>query len=373
MIQALRDLFPVLVLLYLVDAFVRAGAWSLLFVSRPGRGFGLAGPGLRLGALLPSDAAFVVSRPPLLPGRDGVFWMEGQGEAGPAWYDPAAWSHMEWDGAGLVEAEGDELRLGRRRAELSSAAEAASWAGLVERLRGLAPGERETALAAHRAWRLHLAEARERWSAFRRDTRLLPILGTVLFLLLYLLLPAALYLGEDDAGLPRRLAVPVLVLAGLVWIALAAAAVRTGRALRRRGHLGSWITLVPVVLSPPAATRALSSLGRDLFQGLDPLAVAAVLLPRPALLRLARAELHGAATAIARGEDLDWRGYWRDRRERLLVILDQAGVPRAEALAAPPRRDPGAQGYCPVCDVELGGGQQVCGDCGLPLLAAGQG
>lgn len=372
MIQALRDLFPVLVLLYLVDAFVRAGAWTLLFVSRPGRGFGLAGPGLRLGALLPSDLAFVVSRPPLLPGRDGVFWMEGQGEAGPAWYDPAAWGRVDWDGAGLVHAEGDELRIGGSRAELSSAAEAGSWAGLMERLRSLAPAEREVALAAHRAWRLHLAEARERWSSFRRDTRFLPVLGTLLFLILYVLLPATLYLG-GDAGLPRRLAVPVLVLAGLVWIVLAVAAVRTGRALRRRGRLGSWIPLIPVLLSPPAATRALSSLGRDLFQGLDPLTVAAVLLPRPALLRLARAELHGTAAAITRGEDLDWRRHWLDRRERLLSLLDQSGVPRAEALAAPPRRDPGAQGYCPLCDVELGGAHEVCGDCGLPLLAAGPG
>lgn len=282
----LRELWPVLAVLYLVDGVAWVRARHVLFAGRLARGFTVKEPGLRLAGLLPGETSFSALRPPDLQ-------------------DPESWTP-----SGLSF---DVVALGERRA------------------------------------------------LWQRETRWLRPASLAFFFLVFAAMPAVLYLVPP----PSPWLAPLLAVTGVVYgtvLGLATLAARAGAALRRRGISPPSGFLVSMIFSPPAAARAASSLARDLFQDFDPLAVAAVLLPRDELLRRVRAELHGAACAP---EDL--QGFWIARSAALRGMLDVLKIPR-EALAPPPKRDPEAESWCPVCDVEYRAGFAVCDDCSLPLV-----
>ena len=199
--------------------------------------------------------------------------------------------------------------------------------------------------------------ARARLKAFREETQLLQVLSWGLFVLTLLLLPAVLYLHPRPELLLGPLLLGILALyAGVIG----AAALVVSR-LRRKGVLKK-AALSTLLLSPISAARAVPALGRHLFEGFDPLAVAAVLLPRDRFLERARAELHGAAFAAERGDE-SWQRHWRERKKTLLRLLEQEGV----ALPLPVRKDPEAQSWCPFCGGEFKAVEGSCEDCGLPL------
>jgi len=146
-----------------------------------------------------------------------------------------------------------------------------------------------------------------------------------------------------------------------------AAVAHAGRSLRKEGVLRRAPSLLPLVFSPVAATRAIATLAKDLFVGFDPLLLSALLLRKESFLKRARAELHGSAFAAGRGGD-GWRRHWEERRKSVLRLLGRFEVGEAEALAPPPRLDPAAPAWCPVCRTESRLAEGSCDDCGLPLV-----
>lgn len=199
--------------------------------------------------------------------------------------------------------------------------------------------------------------ARARLKAFRQETQLLQVLSWGLFVLALLLLPAVLYLHPR----PERLLEPLLLGILALYAGVIGAAAFVVFRLRREGVLKK-ATLSALLLSPIAAARAVPALGRHLFEGFDPLAVAAVLLPRERFVERVRAELHGATFAAERGDE-SWRRHWRERKQMLLRLLEKEGV----ALPPPVRNDPEARSWCPFCGGEFKAAEGSCEDCGLPL------
>lgn len=199
--------------------------------------------------------------------------------------------------------------------------------------------------------------ARARLKAFREETQLLQVLSWGLFVLALLLLPAVLYLHPR----PERLLGPLLLGILALYAGMLGAAAFVVSRLRREGVLKK-AALSTLLLSPISAARAVPALGRHLFEGFDPLAVAAVLLPRDRFLERVRAELHGASFAAEWGDE-DWKRHWRERKKALLRLLEKQGI----ELPLPVRKDPEAQSWCPFCGGEFKAAEGSCEDCGLPL------
>jgi len=189
-------------------------------------------------------------------------------------------------------------------------------------------------------------------------------LGWALFCAIFLALPPLIYFGMPPASLIGTLLTGVAAL----WAGTAAASAWVARRLRREGLIGGDGALLAVCLSLPSAVRASLHLGHDLLHGCDFLAAAAVLLPRPAVLPLLRAELHGAACAASGSDSAAWRRCWEERRGQLDVLLRHLEVTAEEVMAPPPRHTPTAAGYCPFCDSDFQPGTALCARCGTPLL-----
>ena len=349
LLAVFRDIFPFLAVLYALDGLAWVGALDLLFVRRLWGWSAAGGRGVRLAGVLPLDLAFSAAGPVAIPTGEGILVPEPT-VRGADIYDPERWTFLSWD-AIRPEVEESTLRLGGpHRVRFPSRSHAESFRDLL----GLAPEERAKRL-------LDLDAAQARLDAFREETQLLRVLTWGLFVLTFLLLPAVLYLHPR----PELLLGPLL--AGILglYLAVVGAAAFVGSRLRRDGLLRRSAPLSALLLSPVSATRAVPALGRHLFAGFDPLAVAALLLPRDGFLSRIRAELHGAAFASERGGE-GWRRHWSERRRSLLLLLEEMGIGE---IPGPERRDSEAQSWCPFCGTEYRSAEGTCEDCGLPLSA----
>jgi hypothetical protein len=368
LLDVLRELFPVLAILYLLEGVAWVGARSFLFVRWPWGWRVAEGRGIRPAGFLPFDFAVSAAGPVVVATADALLLPDPEARGG-GLYDPERWVRLGYDRATAGIEEGT-VRLGDlhrgHKVRFPSRAHAEDFVELLAEIRPLSPDARGKRLAKRRARAFDLPAAEQRLDSLRDRTELLRILGWGLFVFLLLLLPAVLYLHPR----PDLLLVPLLLGILLLYGAVLAATAHAGRALHRQGALRRPASLLPLVFSPVAATRAVATLARDLFPGFDPLLLAALLLKKGSFLERARAELHGAAHAAGRGDE-GWKRHWEERRKAVLRLLERFEISEAQALAPPARRDPAAEAWCPVCGTEYrsaGGAGETCDDCGLPLV-----
>ncbi|MES1244144.1 MAG: hypothetical protein ABUT39_21245 [Acidobacteriota bacterium] len=369
LLDVFRELFPVLAILYLLEGVAWVGARNLLFVRWPWGWRVAEGRGFRPAGFLPFDFAVSAAGPVVLATADALLLPEPEARGG-SLYDPERWVRVGYDQAS-VEIEEGTVRLGDpqrpHKIRFPSRPHAEEFTELLAEIRRLAPEARGRRLAKHRARAFDFSLAEKRLDALRERTELVRILGWGLFVFLLLLLPAVLYLHPR----PDLLLLPQLLGILLLYGAVLAAMAHAGRGLHRDGALRRRPSILPVVFSPVAATRAVAVLARDLFPGFDPLLLAALLLRKETFLERARAELHGAGFAAARGDE-GWKRHWAERRKAVLRLLDRFEISEADALAPPVRQDPAAEAWCPVCGTEYRAKDEsasgACDDCGVPLL-----
>jgi len=138
-----------------------------------------------------------------------------------------------------------------------------------------------------------------------------------------------------------------------VHVVLTALVVRTcvkaARHLPMLGYEAKIETLLSMALYPPAAARFLETLTAKALGDVDPLAVAAVLLDREELARMARERLLDP--------DLD-----PARRDEIETLLEQEEVPM-ETVLAPPSRQSDSDRFCPRCRAQYRAGVERCADC----------
>jgi hypothetical protein len=367
MVPLLRELLPLLAALYLVDCLTVVRRGARLFSSCFGRDPRLRGSGLVLAGVLPLDQAFAVSRRGLVATGERLY-LPPREAPGAAPYREQAWTPLEWDAARGLAVAGREIRfVNGQRLRLATAAEARDVAAMAVELLALPPGERAAAAAARSTRALDPEALIARRAAFEAAADPVTALGWALFCAMFLALPPLIYFGMP----PPSLIGPLLAAVAGLWAGTAAASAWVTRRLRRDGRIGGIGcdgALLAICLSLPSAVRASLHLGHDLLHGCDFLAAAAVLLPRPAVLPLLRAELHGAACAASGGDSAGWRRFWEERRGQLDVLLRHLEVSAEEVMAPPPRRAPAAAGYCPLCDSDYPPGHPLCTGCGTPLL-----
>ncbi len=364
MVPLLRELLPVLAALYLVDCLTVVRRGTRLFSSCFGLDLRLRGRGLAFAGVLPLDQVFAASRRGLVATGERLYLPRRQAR-GAAPYREHAWTPLAWEEVRGLAAAGREIRFADgRRLRLATAAEARDVAAMAVELLALPPGERAAAAAERSARALDPAALISRRAAFEAAVDPVTALGWALFCALFLALPPLIYFGMPPASLIG----PLLAAVAVLWAGIAAASAWVARRLRREGLIGGEGALLAICLSLPSAVRASLHLGHDLLHGCDFLAAAAVLLPRPAVLPLLRAELHGAACAASGGDSAAWRRFWEERRAQLDVLLSHLELSAEEVMAPPPRRTPGAAGYCPFCDSDYPPGTALCAECGTPLL-----
>jgi hypothetical protein len=210
--------------------------------------------------------------------------------------------------------------------------------------------------------------ARERLDEFRRDTRWPRRLANAIFLWLFIVGPVSIQLlGLGITWLPL-LAGAILLLGFSVW-----RFVRAHRRLYPREGGARFRQTLSMALSPPAAARAPDLLLIDLFAGLHPMAVAAVVLSPREFTAYAGEMLRAIKHPLA--EDLSEESQdiarWHERE--LLVAAEElaskCGVDIREAYAVPEAQSDSVVAWCPRCRMQYVNDAQTCADCpGVALV-----
>jgi hypothetical protein len=344
-VDAIGEILPVLVALYVIDGVMLVRAGQVLFVSGGGGRFEARGPGLRLPGLLPVAEAVVGASLPLRACADGVFVPGGRRRE----------RLFPFESMGAVSAAGGTVRLASGvELPVRPPGLAPEVARVLERLRTTPRARR---LARLRRELRRRSDPRALSSLRARESRMLePLrwLSGLTFLALFALLPMSLTPVLPRRPSPLAALLVVLVLYGATLGASARLLLDCG--VRGKRLLGS---LLPLLLFPPAAAHAPSIVVRDLFLGFEPTALARELLPPRALDRFERVSdsvsSPGAAPAA-----------WD------LAALVRGLVTRARARGAPlpppPRTDASAHAFCPRCLAEYRAGFGRCSDCDVALV-----
>lgn len=345
---ALRELWPVLAGLTVIEGVTWVAQPGGLGQGLLGSGVRRRGPGLRWAALGPLDRAYS------WPLEGAVFGPER--------------AHVRTT---LGSAEAGRFRADHHTALPYSEPvaeeppfDSAAVASAVRELAHLDPPARRRALATAAGARLDETTLPRRKEALGQPWGMLRTSAATAFTGL-LVAPFLLY----KPGLPVTIVWPLLAGFLALHLATAAAGELTLRGLSRQGlpvprgaRLGLWCY-------PPANLRAVTTLSKELAHGLDPLAVLAA-EGAPGELEAALAtELHGIEQALSdlAGDD-DWRAAWTVRREALEAFLARHGLDRVRLLAPPERADPQASHYCPFCAGEFLPGPTECPACRATLV-----
>ena len=194
------------------------------------------------------------------------------------------------------------------------------------------------------------AEGLDPESVRRRLEGVRAVLGAATWLP-WLLAGHTLFLGPLAAYLLGWGQVVVFWIGGHLLLTLLAATA-TVRAARREPTLASAGLLelvVPIVIYPPATLRFVEKLVANALSGVDPLAVASVLLDREPFAEMARSRMRRSRSSGNAGS--------------IEAAAPQLGL-KAEDLVDAPSREAGSIAYCPQCHAQYRAGLERCSDCG---------
>lgn len=234
-------------------------------------------------------------------------------------------------------------------ARLHSEYRATQLANFLDQLQNTPLHKRSAFVEAELVRAFTLAEVNARLDHFSERTNLLADACFSLFLFVFLVAPVAIYVF----GL-RRLWVGLLVGLVLYSIVILWAFRRARCELHPQKREGDFQHLVTIAVSPFAAIRALDLLAVDLFEGLDPVAVACVVLPKENFLTFVGLELR-RVKFLMKDPILE---------QFLGNFLSTQNIEAQTLLAPPIPKDVQARTYCPACLTQYVLEHGACADCG---------
>ncbi len=354
------EVFPYLAFFFLLDGLSWVRGHQVLF-ARPWNSRVIRrGPGLHFFGLLPTAELVVLGGPPVFIDRSGLHWLRSSRGRN----EPGTWASVPHESIRAVTVNGTTLVVDadrRHEVACASPARARHSRRSLETVRAAAPNTRDRLLedlTREATDTLALRALRDQL----RAARWLRGLGVLLFVLLFLAVPACLY--APDQMLARGL-VWVGPLVILVHVSLVALAFRV---LRRDGldNRTAIEILAPVLLFPPGAVRALSVVSRDRYARFSAATGAVAWLSGPPLLRLARRE-HFRLTRELQQAAGQESNHLRSEIDHWTRALAKVGIDILR-IPGPTARDTTAAAYCPLCYAEYRPSFEICSDCGAGLL-----
>lgn len=358
------ELFPYLILLYLIDGVALIHVGQRFFLSHWGRHF------------YPIDWATVIFNPfplgqsittydlGLIPTALGVYtFTPGNAQAGEH-YQATDFRFMAYTAIDTVALDGTKIQVNQITVcTAASPSQAQRLATLLKTVKSAPLEQRTTAIQQYLRETQDLAALQQRHADAEAAISLLRPWCLLFFVTLFALLPLALY-GTRwvTLFLPN-----VLLLLGLTYGICLLLTFYLHRQLHQTTWVATLLEQVGLIFSPVSAIRASDHLTRTLYSDYEAITVAALLLPAPTFAQQLRHELHNARRAKALQEQVDWQEFWTLRQGMLTRLGEQRGLTSAAIFAVPDRQDASAAAYCPVCHGEFRAGFAFCRDCETAL------
>ena len=323
--------------------------------------------GFHFGGWSPSHATVLAEPLPISLSADGVVAFVA---AAPMCRDRPYQSGQAFDWAALTAAAADERTVranGQMIATVSSSARASFIAEQLRQISAATPDDRTSRIETWRANLFDSSMVEDRIEQWRRHTRWVRR-GAWLLLLWIFGIGGLMYFDALPVAVDATLVYQYLALGCLLWWITAAAVFVAHKRLYPDRRLARFKTVVLNLVSPAVPLRAANMLGRDLFDLIDPLTVASVLLPRDAYEQTAAAVHRDFQFPILP----DAPEESRHQARKILVADREARRPylseRMSGLPNDPWTRDGhhldANSYCPRCLQGFTIAEATCDGCG---------
>lgn len=240
-------------------------------------------------------------------------------------------------------------------ARLHSECRASQLANFLKELQTIPLHNRSAFLEEELRRTFALAEVKTRLENFSERTNFLSNACFSLFLFVFLVAPSAIYVF-GLSRLWRGLLVGLVVYSTVILSAFR----RARRDLHPQSRQRDFQHLLTIAISPFAAIRALDLVAVDLFQGLHPVAVAFVVLPKENFLTFVGPELR-KVKFLMKDPILE---------QFLGKFLSSQNIEVQTLLAPPLPNDVHSLTYCPACLTQYVLEYGTCADCGGVRLEA---
>jgi len=360
----LEVLFPYIFLLYVFDCITYVKARHVLLSTLFGSQFVLKGAGIHLAGLLPISQAIIVANLPVFCTRQGIYAVFDR-EGPPDSLDRANdFNFIGFEELESIEVEGKNIKFNNNHTLAAPSSSSARYhSEFINSLKRLSPAARIKKIKAHLSASYDLAAIGKIAADGSKPFAIIKMLGSFLFVLVFFILPTALYSALSGYFNLNAWAICAL----FIYLLLLLVTFSTLKKLYKSESNIKSHTLLSLILSPVNAIHALCYLTRDLYCGFNYLAVAAYYLPRNSFKELARKEKVLIDYFGNESDREDWLEFWGLKSKLLRGLLDRCEISLNELLASPEKQDQTAAYYCPFCMTEYREKRHDCIDCRLAL------
>ncbi len=260
--------------------------------------------------------------------------------------------------AGPAQADGKKVTLGGLKLSWSSAAAARAF---VETYQSWSTSKKKAAWLEARVEPQDTTKIEARLKEYLKTTRWLRFFAVLEFWALLALVPLLFWV-------PRTSEHPWWLLGGLYSLHLVVVVLhhRAYRRLYPEPKAERWVRTVTLLLNIPGGIRTAPGLGRDLFAGADPLAVAQVVLSpkhfEPWAAQHLRRLHHPILPPMAEAAQNIVASDFERRRQAAHRLLKRHGLAVDSFLKAPEPESTQVTSYCPRCLTQYAQGD-TCADC----------
>lgn len=358
------ELFPYLILLYLLDGVALIHVGQRFFLSHGGGRFHPSGWAPLIFNPFPLGQSITTYDLGVIPTETGIYtFTPGSDQSGER-YQAADFHFIAYTAIDTVALDGAKLLVNQATVCITALPrQAQRLAALITTMKNVPVAQRTTALQQYRRETQDLAALQQRHTAAETAMGWLRPWSLLYFVTFFGLLPITLY----SAPWLTHLLPNVLLLLGLTYSICLLLTLYWHRQLQQTTWAAALMAQMGLIFSPVSAIRASDHLTRTLYSDYEVNTVAALLLPTPVLTQQLRYALHRASCAKTLLESVDWQEFWTMRQQMLERLGEQRGLTVAAIFAAPAQQDKSAAAYCPVCHNEYRRGFTFCRDCEIAL------
>lgn len=358
------DLFPYLILLYLLDGVALIHVGQRFFLSHGGGRFHPSGWATLIFNPFPLGQIITTYDLGVIPTETGIYTFTPSSDQSSERYQAADFHFIAYTAIDTVALDGAKLLVNQTTVCTTALPrQAQRLATLITTVKSAPVAQRFPAIQQYVAETQDLAALQQRHTAAETAIGWLRPWSLLYFVTLFGLLPLTLY------GAPwlTRLLLNVLLLLGLTYSTCLLLTLYWHRQLQQTTWAAALMAQMGLIFSPVSAMRASDHLTRTLYSDYATITVAALLLPAPTFAQQLRYALHRASCAKALQESVDWQEFWTMCQQMLESLGEQRGLTVAAIFAPPAQQDKSAAAYCPVCHSEYRSGFAFCRDCEVAL------
>ncbi len=366
----LEVLIPYIFFLYIFDCITFVKARHVVLTSVFGRKFDLKRSGVRLTGLLPISQTIRSHNVPIVYTAEGIHAVFDESSSNNRIDRTEDFKFIRFDDLECFDVEGKNIKLaGTRSIPTPSSQCARIHAGFISKIKKLSPADRKEKIKTFLSDSHDLGAINKITTSSSKSFAIIKILSSNLFVLVFFILPAALY--TDLAQYINFNAFVICIL--IVYLALLFVSFTAQKKLYPDEDDFRLHTLLSIIFAPVNAIHVLCYLTKDLYSRFDYLAVAACFLPRDAFKELARKELILIEHFENEIGNQGWLKFWGFKKELLHGLLDKCQISLQEILAPPEKQDQNAVYFCPFCRAEYRQKRHQCIDCEMALKEFAEG